>query len=80
MTEPELTEEQIATAKAEAGVCVGNARCYTFPDGLEDAHATCTPKGPCKVGWIVSQGACESHDVWLEVRTGRVKLLQLADA
>ena len=30
--------------------------------------------------WIISQGACESHDVWLEVRTGRVKLLHLADA
>ena len=73
----ELTEEMITTAmaKADARVCVGSDRCYAFPDRLEDALATCTPKGRCKVGWVVSRGGRESHDVWLEVSTGLVKLI-----
>jgi hypothetical protein len=55
VSKTELTEELItaAMAKAEARVCVGSDRCYTFPDRLEDARQTCTPKGRCKVGWIV---------------------------
>jgi hypothetical protein len=78
----DLTEETIATtmAKAEARVCVGSDRCYAFPDRLEDARETCTPKVRCKVGWIVSKGGRESHDVWLEVSTGLVKLIRQADA
>ena len=70
---PELTE-------ADARVCVGSDRCYAFPDRLEDARKTCMPLGRCKVGWIVSKGGRESHDVWLEVSTGLVKLIQQADA
>jgi hypothetical protein len=71
-----LTEEMIATAmaKADARVCVGSDRCFAFPDLLVDARQTCTPKGRCKVGWVVSRGGRESWDVWLEVRTGLVKL------
>ena len=42
--------------KADARVCVGYARFYSFPDWLEDARQSCTPKGRCKVGWIVSRG------------------------
>jgi hypothetical protein len=82
MTEDEPTEVMIvaAMAKADARVCVGFDRCYTFPDRLEDARQTCTPKGRCKVGWIVSRGGRESFDVWLEVRTGLVKLFRQADA
>jgi hypothetical protein len=58
MSAVELTEEMIAAtmAKAEARVCAGNIRCYAFSDRLEDARETCTPKGRCKVGWIVSRG------------------------
>ena len=80
-SEAELTEELIAAAmaKADARVCVGNDRCYPFPDRPEDARATCTPKGRCKVGWIVSQGGRESWDVWLEVSTGLVKLIAQAN-
>ena len=48
--------------------------------GCEDARATCTPKGRCKVGWIVSKGGRESFDVWLEVSTGLVKLIRQAEA
>jgi hypothetical protein len=82
MADPELTEEQItaAMAKADARVCVGSDRCYAFPDRLEDARQTCTPKGRCKVGWIVSRGGRESHDVWLEVSSGLVKLIRRAEA
>jgi len=78
----ELTEEIIAAAmaKADARVCVGSDRCYTFPHRLEDARETCTAKGRCKVGWIVSKGGRESFDVWLEVSTGLVKLVRQADA
>ena len=82
MAEIELTEEMItaAMAKAVARVCVGSDRCYAFPHRLEDVRETCTPKGQCKVGWIVSKGGRESHDVWLEVSTGLVKLIREATA
>ena len=61
--------------KAAARVCVGSVCCFGFPHRLEDARETCTPKGRCNVGWIVSKGGRESFDVWLEVRTGLVKLI-----
>jgi hypothetical protein len=82
MTPLELTEELITAAmtKADRRVCVGSDRCYAFPDRLEDARQTCTPKGRCKVGWIVSRGGRESHDVWLEVSSGLVKLIRRAEA
>jgi hypothetical protein len=51
-----------------------------LPDLLVDARQTCTPKGRCKVGWIVSRGGRESFDVWLEVATGLVKLIRQAEA
>ena len=78
----ELTEEAIATAmvKADKRVCVGSDRCIALPYRLEDALASCTSKGRCKAGWIVSQGGRESWDVWLEVSTGLVKLIPQADA
>ena len=82
MADPELTEEAIvaAMAKADTRVCVGTDRCYAFPDRLEDARQTCTPKGRCEIGWIASRGGRESFDVWLEVSTGLVKLIRQADA
>ena len=78
MTTPELTEEMIETAmaKADARVCVGNPRCFALPDPVYAARETCTAKGRCKVGWVVSQGGLESWDVWLEVSTGLVKLIR----
>jgi hypothetical protein len=84
--EAELTDEMIAAAmaKADARVCVGSDRCYAFPDRLEDSRETCTLKGRCKVGGtrtvIVSRGGRESWNVWLEVRTGLVKLIARVDA
>jgi len=66
--------------QADRRVCVGSDRCFAFPDRLEDARATCTPKGRCKVGWIVSRGGRESFDVWLKVSTGLVKVIRQADA
>jgi hypothetical protein len=86
MAEVELTEEMIgaAMAKADARVCVGSDRCYAFPDRLQDARGTCTPKGRCKVGGtrrvIVSRGGRESFDVWLEVATGQVKRVAQVNA
>jgi hypothetical protein len=82
MPAAELTEDMItmALARANARVCVGSDRCYAFPDRLEDARASRTPKGRCKVGWIVSRGRRESFDVWLEVSTGLVKLIRQAEA
>jgi hypothetical protein len=77
----DLTEAMIsaAMAKADARVCVGSHRCFELSHRLEDARASCTPKGRCKVGGIVSKGGRESHDVWLEVSTGRVKLIRQAE-
>jgi hypothetical protein len=78
----ELTEEMIAAAmaKADARVCVpGDNRCYAFPHGVAEAQATCTPKGRCKVGWVVRKSGRESWGVWLEVSTGLVKLIWQAE-
>jgi hypothetical protein len=82
MAAAELTEETITAAVAKAGrhVCVGSNRCFALPDPLEEARKTCTPKGRCRIGWIVSRGGQESWDVWLEVRTGLVKLIAQTDA
>jgi hypothetical protein len=51
----ELTEELItaAMAKADKRVCVGADRCFASLHRLEDARESCTPKGRCKVGWVV---------------------------
>jgi len=78
----ELTDNMItaAMAKVHARVCVGTDRCYTFPHILPDARASCTPKGRCNVGWVVSKGGRESFDVWLEVSSGLVKLIRQVNA
>jgi len=77
MLKAELSEEMIVApmAKADARVCVGNDRCYAFPNRLEDAIRTCTPKGRCKGGWVVSKGGRERWNGWLEVSTGLVRLM-----
>lgn len=82
MPSADPTEAMItaAMAKVHAQVCVGSDRCYAFPRRLDDALASCTPKGRCTVGWVVSKGGRESHDVWLEVATGLVKLIARVDA
>ena len=55
--------------------CVGSQCCSVLPAPLYEARWTHIPKGRCKVGWVVNQGGRESFDVWLEVRTGLVKLV-----
>ena len=78
----ELTEAMIeaAMAKADARVCVGNPRCVALPDPVYAARESCTPKGRCKIGWVVGQGGRESYDVWVEVATGLVKLIPQMNA
>ena len=79
---PELTEERIAEAmaRAEKVACrPGDGRCYAFSDRLSDARETCTPKGRCKIGWIVSHGGRESWDVWLDLHTGEGRLRRQVD-
>jgi hypothetical protein len=70
-----------AMAKADARVCVpGDTRCYPLPSNIDAARETRTPKGRCKVGWVVRRSGRESRDVWLEVPTGLVKLIPQTDA
>jgi hypothetical protein len=65
-----------AIARTKRVACrPGKGRCYAFPNSVEDARVSCTPKGRCNVSWIVSKGGRESWDVWLEVATGLVKLI-----
>jgi hypothetical protein len=82
MTAPELTEDMItaAMAKADARVCVpGDHRCYAFPSNVDAARKTCTPKGRCKVGWVVRASGRESWDVWLDLETGEGRLRRRVD-
>jgi hypothetical protein len=77
MTAFELCQEMIreALARAEKAACApGDSRCYASPDPLEDARQSCTPKGRCCIGWIVSNGGRDSWDVWLDIHTGEGRL------
>jgi hypothetical protein len=79
---PELTDEQIAEAmaRAEKVACrPGDDRCYPLPYGVEDARASCTPKGCCNIGWIVANSGRDSWDVWLDLHTGEGRLRRRAD-
>jgi hypothetical protein len=78
----ELTEERIAEAmpRAEKVACrPSEDRCYALPDLVEAARASCTPKGQCKIGWIISNGGRESFDVWLDLETGEGRLRRQVD-
>jgi hypothetical protein len=64
----DLTAE--AMARAEKVACRGDGRCFALPRLLQDTLASCTPKGRCNVGWIVTNGGRDAYDVWLDVQTG----------
>jgi hypothetical protein len=52
-----LTQEIIegGMAWAEKVACRPvDDRCLPLPDDVENARQTCTPKGRCKIGWIVA--------------------------
>ena len=54
---PELAEEWTteAMARAEKVACrPGDHRCLPLPSDVERALTTSTPKGQCKIGWIVA--------------------------
>jgi hypothetical protein len=64
-----------AMARAEKVACRrGEGRYYAFPDSVEDAGASCTQNGRCRIGWIISDAGRESWDMWLEVHTGEERL------
>ena len=72
-----LTDEMIteAMARAEKVACLpGDQRCLPLPYDVESAQQTCTPKGRCKLGWIVADAGRKSWDVWLEILTGEGRL------
>jgi hypothetical protein len=82
MTTPELTEERIAEAmaRAEKAACrPGDNRCLALPYDVASALATCTPKGRCKVGWIVANAGRDAWDVWLDLHTGEGRLRRQVD-
>jgi hypothetical protein len=73
----ELTENVIAEAMAhvEKVACVpGDQRCWLLPYDAESAQATCTPKGRCKIGWIVADASRKAWDVWLDLQTDEGRL------
>ncbi len=80
-----LTQEMIeeGMARAEKVACrPGDARCYPLPYGVEDARASCTPKGRCNVGGtrrvIVANSGRDAWDVWLDLHTGEGRLRRQA--
>jgi hypothetical protein len=73
MTEPPLSDAMIEEAmlRAEKVACSpGDQRCLPLPYDVAGALATCTPKGRCKIGWIVADAGRKAWDVWLDVHTG----------
>ena len=70
-----------AMTRAEKVACPpGDQRCYALPDKLADARENCTPKGRCKIGWIVANSGRQSWDVWLDIHTGEGRLRKQADS
>ena len=77
MTAPTLTDEMIAEAmaRAEKVTCTpGDQRCLPLPYDVAGALSTCTPKGRCKIGWIVADAGRKAWDVWLDLHTGEGRL------
>jgi hypothetical protein len=73
----QLTQDMIeeGMARAEKVACrPGDDRCYAFPDRLEDTQTSCTPKGRCRIGWIVANSGRDSWDVWRDLLTGEGRL------
>ena len=71
-------------ARAEKVACSpGDDRYFPFPDRLEDARASYTPKGRCMIGGtrrvIIAEGGRTSYDVWLDVRSGQGRLRHQRD-
>ena len=66
-------------ARAEKVACRGEGRCFAMPHILPDALASCTPKGRCTVGWIVTNGRRDADDVWLDLHTGEGRVRRRAD-
>jgi hypothetical protein len=82
MPDPDLTQEMLdaGMARAEKAACGSfNQRCYAFPDPIEEARKSCTPKGRCKIGWIIAEGGRTSYDVWLDIHTGEGRLRRQRD-
>ena len=76
-TAAELSQEMIdeGMARAEKVACSpGDHCCLPLPNRLEDARASCTPKGRCMIGWIVDDSGRTAWDVWLDVHTGEGRL------
>jgi hypothetical protein len=76
-----LTQEMIedGMARADKVACrPGDNRCLPLPYDVESARATCTPKGRCKIGWIVADAGRKAWDVWLDVHTGEGRLRRKA--
>ena len=79
---PELAEDVIAEAmaRAERVACTpGDQRCLPLPYDVTSASATCTPKGCCKIGWIVADAGRTAWDVWLDLHTREGRLRRWAD-
>ena len=77
-----LTQELIedGMARAEEVACrPGDDRCSVFPDPLANVRASCTPKGRCRLGWIVANCGRDSWGVWLDVHTGEGRLRRRRD-
>jgi hypothetical protein len=82
----QVTQEMIedGMARAEKVACrPDDHRCYPFPNRLEDAQASCTPKGRCRIGGtcrvVVANSGRDSWDVWLDLRTGEERLRRRKD-
>jgi hypothetical protein len=85
MTElaPILTDDEIAEVmqRAEQAVCLpGDARCYGFPYGVEDALTMLTADGWCRIGWVAAYAGRETWDVWHHVDTGELRCDEQAKA
>lgn len=66
-------------AGGEGRVWAGDHRCLALPSDVASAQQTCTPKGRCKAGWIVTNAGRDSWDVWRDVHTGEGRVRRQVD-
>jgi hypothetical protein len=77
VAEPELTQAIVAAAmgRAQNAICPPlDDKCYGLPFDAAQAFAERTPKGWCKIGWVVRDSGREAWDAWYNVLTGEGRL------
>ena len=77
-----LTDDVIAAAMKRAEQAISppfDDICYGRGEGEAEALKARSPKGRCKIGWVVRDSGREAWDAWYNVHTGEGRLRRQSD-